>query len=163
MKISIRRLGLLAILVLTACYSGTRPTGIGGVAPDFTVQDSERKVTLSQFRGKVVVLNFWASWCPPCIAEAPSLVRMQQRLQPRGVVVVAISSDEDEEAYRRFIKSYGLNFLTVRDPSERIQHKYGTIKIPETYIIDRDGVLTRKFVSSVDWDSDELRQFLNSL
>ena len=109
------------------------------------------------------MLNFWASWCPPCIAETPSLVNIQRQLQPKGVVVLAISADEDEDPYHRFLKNYGINFVTVRDPSEGIQHPYGTSQIPETYIIDGDGVLRRKFVSSVDWNSPEVLQFLKSL
>ena len=72
-------IGLLALLLLSGCYSGTRPPHIGTAAPGFTVQDSDRKVSLDEFRGKVVVLNFWATWCPPCIEEMPSLVQMQQQ------------------------------------------------------------------------------------
>ena len=163
MKFSLLRFGLSAILLLSGCYSNPRPKGIGGAAPDFTIEDSDRKVALSQFRGQVVVLNFWATWCPPCITETPSLVIMQQRLKQKGVIVIAVSIDEDEEAYHRFIKNYSVNFLTVRDPSERVEHLYGTFKIPETYVIDRDGVLRRKFVNSVDWNSHEVVQFLSGL
>jgi cytochrome c biogenesis protein CcmG/thiol:disulfide interchange protein DsbE len=136
--------GLFVIVLLTGCYSVNRPRGIGSVAPDFTVQDADREVTLSQFRGQVAVLNFWASWCPPCVEETPSLVSMQQRLRDKGVIVVAVSIDEDEHAYHRFIKDYGVNFLTVRDPDEKSEHLYGTFKIPESYVIDRNGVLRTK-------------------
>ena len=73
------------LLALSGCYSGTRPPLIGTAAPDFTVRDSSRTVTLSQFKGQVVVLNFWATWCPPCIEEMPSLVQMQQRMKDKGV------------------------------------------------------------------------------
>ena len=88
---------------------------------------------------------------------------MERQLHDKGVVVVGISEDEDEAAYRRFIKNYGIDFVTVRDPSQRIKHLYGTVQIPETYIIDRDGILRRKFVSEVNWNSSEVVQFLRKL
>ena len=154
---------LFCLVLLSGCYGGTRPPRIGKAAPDFVVQDAERRVTLSQFKGQVVVLNFWASWCPPCVAETPSLVRMQQKLKDKGVIVVAISADEDDGAYHRFISKYGMDFVTVRDPSAKIQHMYGTIQIPETYIIDRDGVLRRKFANAFDWSTPEVTDFLSKL
>jgi peroxiredoxin len=154
---------ILFCLLLAGCDRGSVPRGIGGQAPDFSLGEGQGTVSLRQFRGQVVVLNFWASWCPPCIDETPSLVEMQRRLKARGITVVAISSDEDEQAYRRFIRQYGINFTTARDPSERVEHLYGTVKIPETYIIDRSGVLRRKFVSEVNWDSPEVLSYLSTL
>jgi peroxiredoxin len=88
---------------------------------------------------------------------------MEKRLRTKGIVVVGISADQDEAAYRRFIKNYGIDFVTVRDPSDRIQHLYGTIQLPETYIIDRNGVLRRKFANAADWNSAEVVEFLSSL
>ena len=152
-----------AILLLAGCDRGTAPKNIGRLAPEFSLQDGQGKVSLRQFRGQVVVLNFWASWCPPCIDETPSLVSMQQRLKAKGITVVGVSSDEDEQAYRRFIQEYGIKFPTVRDPSERVEHLYGTVKIPETYIIDRNGVLRRKFVSEVNWNSPEVLSYLSTM
>ena len=156
-------IAVLGLILLAGCYGGTRPPRIGKAAPDFVVQDAERRDTLSQFKGQVVDLNFWASWCPPCVAETPSLVRLQQKLKDKGVVVVAISADEDEGAYKRFINKYGMDFVTVRDPSAKIQHMYGTIQIPETYIIDRDGMLRRKFANAFDWSTPEVNDFLSQL
>ena len=156
-------IGIVSLLLLAGCYGGTRPPRIGKPAPDFVVQDAEHKVTLSQFKGQVVVLNFWASWCPPCVAETPSLVKMQQRMKDKGIVVVAISADEDDSAYHRFISKYGMDFVTVRDPSAKIQHLYGTIQIPETYIIDRNGILRRKFANAFDWSTPEVTDFLGHL
>jgi len=156
-------LALIGLILLTGCYSSTRPARIGKSAPDFVVQDAERKVTLSEFKGKVVVLNFWASWCPPCVAETPSLVKMQNQLKDKGIIVVAISADEDDSAYHLFITKYGMNFVTVRDPTAKIQHLYGTIQIPETYIIDRDGVLRRKFANAFDWSTPEVTDYLSKL
>jgi peroxiredoxin len=154
---------LLAVLLFSGCYRGSHPPRIGTAAPNFTVQDDEAKISLNQYRGKVVVLNFWASWCPPCIAETPSLVNMQQQLKAKGVIVLAVSIDEDEQAYHQFIKQYGITFPTVRDPDGRIEHLYGTVKIPETYVIDRNGMLRRKFVSDVEWTAPDVMKFLSAL
>jgi len=151
------------LLVSAGCYRGARPKGIGSRAPQFTIQDDERRVALNDFRGKVVVLDFWATWCAPCIEETPSLVRMQEQLKQKGVVVVGISIDEDEAAYHNFIKQYGINFVTVREPSQGTQHLYGTVEIPETYIIDRNGVVRRKVISSTNWTAPEMLEFLSRI
>jgi cytochrome c biogenesis protein CcmG, thiol:disulfide interchange protein DsbE len=153
----------IACLLLASCYSGTRPPRIGSPAPDFTVQDSDRKVTLSEYRGKVVVLNFWASWCPPCVEETPSLLDMQHRLRDKGVVVLAVSIDEDEGAYHRFLIDHRIDFLTVRDARAASNALYGTFKFPESYIIDRNGTIRRKFIGEVDWTSPEVMDFLSKL
>lgn len=157
------RLWLLLLLLLPGCYSGSRPSRIGSVAPDFTVQDSDRKVTLRQFRGNVVVLNFWATWCPPCVEELPSMISMQGRMRERGVTVLAVSIDVDAAMYHRFIKEHGVNLLTVRDPEQKSSSLYGTFGWPETYIIDRNGVVRRKLVGPVDWNSAEITEFLSKL
>jgi cytochrome c biogenesis protein CcmG, thiol:disulfide interchange protein DsbE len=154
-------IGLL--LALIGCYSGTHPPRIGSSAPDFTVQDSDHKVTLSQFRGQVVVLNFWATWCPPCVEETPSLVRMQTRMKDKGVVVLAVSIDVDEAAYHKFLKDYSVNMVTVRDEDQKAASLYGTHGWPESYIIDRNGVIRRKFIGPVQWTSPEVTEFLSKL
>jgi cytochrome c biogenesis protein CcmG, thiol:disulfide interchange protein DsbE len=153
----------LLLLGLSGCYSGTRPPRIGSNAPDFTVQDGKNKVTLSQYRGQVVVLNFWATWCPPCVEEMPSLVEMQRRMKAKGVTVLAVSMDVDEGAYKQFVKDHNVNLLTVRDPDQKSNTLYGTFKFPETYIIDRNGVMQRKFIGAVDWTEPEITDFLGKL
>ncbi len=152
-----------SLWLLNACHSGSRPRLIGTVAPDFTVEDSDRKVTLSEFRGQVVVLNFWATWCPPCVDELPSLIRMQDHLRRKGVIVLAVSIDVDAGTYHRFLKQHRVGLLTVRDPLQKSSELYGTFGWPETYIIDRTGVVRRKIVGPVDWESPEIEQFLGSL
>jgi len=162
----VRRLSFLAgvlLLFLTGCYKGSRPPHIGAAAPDFTVQDNDRKVSLDEFRGKVVVLNFWATWCPPCIDEMPSLVEMQQRMKGKGVEVLAVSVDVDQSAYQHFLKTYKVDLLTVRDPDHKSNNLYGTFKFPETYIIDRQGILRRKFVGPIDWGQPEIVDYLSKL
>ena len=162
-----KRLRVLAALAVLAaasgCYSGTRPPHVGSRAKEFRVQDSDRQVSLDQFRGQVVVLNFWATWCPPCVEELPSLMNLQDRMRTRGVIVLGVSIDVDEDAYHRFLRVHNINFLTVRDPQQKVAAMYGTTGWPETYIIDRRGVLERKFVGAVDWNSTEVIDFLNRL
>ncbi len=154
---------LLATLAVSGCWSGTRPSRIGAAAPDFTVHDSERTVTLSQLKGQVVVLNFWATWCPPCIEEMPSLVQMQQRMKAKGVTVLAVSVDVDENQYQRFLREHNVNLLSVRDADQKSNELYGTFKFPETYVIDRNGVVRRKFIGAVDWTEPEVIDFLGKL
>ncbi len=153
--------GLLSVLI--GCYSGNHPARIGSNAPDFTLQDSDHTITLSQYRGQVVVLNFWATWCPPCIEETPSLVRMTSRLKDKGVVVLAVSIDADDSAYHKFLKQYGVNMVTVRDEAQKAARLYGTFGWPETYVIDRQGVIRRKFIGAVDWNSPEVTDYLSKL
>jgi cytochrome c biogenesis protein CcmG/thiol:disulfide interchange protein DsbE len=155
-------IGFLTLL-LSGCYSGSRPPRIGSVAPDFTLQETDRKISLSEMRGKVVVLNFWATWCPPCVDEMPSLVQMQQKMKDRGVEVLAVSVDVDQGAYSKFLKDHKIDLLTVRDPEQKSNNLYGTFKFPETYIVDRNGVMRRKFIGPVDWSQPEVLEFLSRL
>jgi cytochrome c biogenesis protein CcmG/thiol:disulfide interchange protein DsbE len=154
---------LILLVLLAGCYSGGRPPRIGGNAPDFTIQDADRTITLSQYRGQVVVLNFWATWCPPCVEETPSLVQLQQRLKDKGIVVLAVSTDADDSAYHRFLKVHNVDLLTVRDAKQASNALYGTVMFPETWIIDRKGVVRRKFVGAVDWNTPEITEFLTRL
>ena len=162
-----RRLCLLTamfLIVLTAgCYTGSRPPHVGSAAKDFTVQDSDHQVSLNQFRGQVVILNFWATWCPPCVEELPSMIDMQNRMRSKGIVVVGVSIDVDADAYHRFIKLRNVNFVTVRDPEQKVAAMYGTTGWPESYVIDRKGVVRRKFVGPVNWNSPDVVQFLTTL
>jgi peroxiredoxin len=148
---------------LTGCYSGGRPSRIGANAPDFTVRDSDHTITLSQFRGQVVVLNFWGTFCPPCVEETPSMVSMQARLKNKGVVVLGVSIDEDDAAYHKFLKDFNVNMVTVRDGAQKVSSLYGTFGWPETYVIDRNGVIRRKFIGAVDWSSPEITDYLSKL
>src|SRR4051795_12137982 len=122
----------------------------GDDAPGFTVKtDSGQTVSLPNFKGKVLVLNFWASWCPPCVQETPSLSAFAAAYANRGVVVLGISVDKDEKAYRAFLQKFRPNFLTVRE--SQIHEEYGTFIYPETYIIDSQGKVLRKIVDVADW------------
>lgn len=150
---------LLPLFLLAACDRVPQPPLVDRPAPEFSVQDSARTVALKDLRGKVVVLNFWATWCPPCVEELPSLVAMQAQMRDQ-VTVFAVSVDEDEEAYRQFLVEHRVELLTVRDPSKKSALMYGTVKYPESYIIDPSGIVRRKYVGPVDWTQPAVREFL---
>lgn len=159
-----RRVSLLAtlwLLVLSACNSG-RPPRINEAAPSFTVADAQRSVTLDQFRGKPLVLNFWASWCAPCVEEMPSLVELQ-KIMGNKVTILAVSEDADDKAYQQFVRDHNVDLLTVRDPKQTANLLYGTFKFPETYIIDKDGIIRRKFIGATDWTAPDIVEYLNKL
>jgi cytochrome c biogenesis protein CcmG/thiol:disulfide interchange protein DsbE len=118
---------------------------------------------LSDLRGKVVVLNFWASWCPPCLEETPSLNKLQQDIASKGGVVLGVSVDEDKDAYEKFLADNHVIFPTYRDASKQTATEYGTSMFPETYIIDRQGRLARKIVGPQDWQSPEIMQSIGAL
>jgi cytochrome c biogenesis protein CcmG/thiol:disulfide interchange protein DsbE len=151
----------LCALSLTACDRGKHPAQEIRCAPEFTLIDEGRSVDLAQLRGRTVVLNFWATWCVPCVAELPSLLALQHRFPQ--IVVLAISQDDDAAVYRQFLVDNHVDLLTLRDPSARIPQIYGTVRIPETYIIDRKGILRRKFVNAQDWTSPEIVDYLGKL
>jgi peroxiredoxin len=137
---------------------------VGDSAPDFSITaDNGRVISTSNFGGKLLVLNFWATWCEPCIVEIPSLNAFQKRLADKGVVVVAISIDKDEKAYRDFLNQIKVSFLTARDPDNKINADYGTLKVPETYIIDSKGKVLRKVISAQDWMSERVIGDVESL
>ena len=151
----------LPLALLSACDRGAHPAQLSTPAPDFTVSDGSTSVHLADYRGKVVVLNFWATWCGPCIQETPSLIQLHH--DRPDLAIVAVSIDEDPDEYKRFIDHRHLDLITVRDPKQTVAKLFRTEMWPETYIIDRKGVIRRKFVGAEDWSDPEVRSFLKSL
>lgn len=154
---------VLILVLVAGCNRGSHPSLVGNPAPDFTVQDADRKVTLHDLRGKIVVLNFWATWCPPCVEETPALIQLNQRITGRNGMVLGVSVDEDQSAYLKFIQDHGINYLTYRDPSKKSAQEYGTVMYPETYVIDRKGKIARKIIGPQDWNSPEMLAYFDSL
>lgn len=156
--------------VLTAIFIGViffslRDTSAkeGGPAPDFSITtDQGQRITPTSFGGKVLVLNFWATWCAPCVQEIPSLNEFQKRFGKDGVVVVAVSIDKNPQKYRAFLDRIHVSFDTARDPSQDLSAKYGTYLFPESYII-KDGQIMRKFGNAADWTRDDITQYVEGL
>ena len=134
----------------------------GRKAKDFDLQ-IQGASHLSDLKGKVVILNFWASWCPPCLEETQSLNKLQQAIAPKGGVVLGISVDEDNAAYKKFLADNHVIFPTYDDMTKKTATDYGTSMFPETYFIDRDGRLARKVVGPQDWQSPEIMQSIDIL
>jgi len=153
----------LLIIFSIPSYNQGEPSPAGMMAQQFSFVLDGKPMQLSDYRGKVVVLNFWATWCPPCVDETPSLVALQRSIEPKGGTVLGISVDTDAQAYTNFVQRNAIDFPTYRDPSAKIAEEYGTFMYPETYIIDRRGRIARKIVGAQDWTSPEMKRYLDSV
>ena len=162
---------LVALVAVVVWSMQEHIVGVGDTAPNFTITTTAGdQVTPRNFGGKVLVLNFWASWCAPCVQEAPSLNEFAKTLKDSGVVVLGVSVDRNEQMYQNFVKHFGVTYPLARDPEENLNYRYGTYKIPESYIIDRNGIVVRKFAGlperngqAISWMDPELVGFVKSL
>lgn len=150
-----------ALAFLTACNRGAHPAQSGKPAPDFTVSDGTATVHLASYRGKVVLLNFWWTQCAPCIEEIPSLLQLHHDMP--NLQIIGVSIDDDPNLYSSFLSRHHIDFLTVRDPSQSAPSLFHTDMWPETYLIDRKGLIRRKFVGAQDWSDPEIREYLKSI
>lgn len=149
-------------LAVTGCNRGGYPGQVGTRAPNFTIHDGTETVSLNQYRGKTVVLNFWASWCSYCAAEWPSMEQLQQKIP--NLVVVAVAFDSPPADYSQYIVDYRLHNMTVvLDKTDKSNLAFGTTRPPETYVIDKHGIIRRKFIGPQDWNTPEIQDYLRSL
>ncbi len=161
--------GALALMLAAFCftlYNTLHETVVnaGDRAPDFTITtDAGKTVTVHSFGGKLLLLNFWATWCPPCVEEIPGLNDLARQLGPKGLVILGVSVDKEEDKYRAFLQRSPLAYPTARDPEEKINLSYGTIQYPESYLIDSSGKVIEKFISSQPWSSPQMIQHVSSL
>ncbi len=143
----------------------SEPLKIGSLAPDFTfpdLNDSERK--LSDYRGKVVFINIWATWCPPCIYEMPSMQRLYDQLKGEDFEILAISIDAlGKQVVEPFIQKYHLTFPILLDPTGKIKKLYATTGVPESFIVDKNGILVLKVIGPQKWDSEAVLKFFRRL
>lgn len=130
------------------------PSLVGKPAPDFTLADSKgRQWSLSSLRGRPVLLNFWATWCPPCVDEMPSMEELG-RIAGDRAVILAVSVDEDWDTVKRFFPG-GTRLSVLLDANKDVAKRYGTEKFPETFLIDSQGVVRQYFISKRKWDEAE--------
>lgn len=148
-----------------------QPVGVGVRAPDFTAMTLDsipRRKTLADYRGDVLFLNLWATWCGPCRVEMPSIEALYRAYSVRGLKVVGISVDDPglDQAIRSFAKEYGLTFEILHDPKGQegdVSRNYQTTGYPETIVIGRDGIIRKKFLGAHDWNSAESRALIDRL
>lgn len=144
--------GAGAAVLLTPEITRVEP---GTRAPDYKVETLSTRdtVALSSYKGQVVLLNIWATWCGPCEAEMPSIERLYQEMGPEGLKVVAVSIDRGAPgAIQKWLDERHLTFPVLLDPSARIQQTYQTTGIPESFVIDRSGVIVKKLIGATEWD-----------
>jgi len=133
-------------------------------APDFALKDLQgNQVVLRDLRGSVVFLNFWATWCPPCRVEMPSMERLYQQLKDKGLVMLAVDMQENEKLVKAFMGDFSLSFPALLDRDGDISFFYGVRGLPTTYIIDHEGRIIGKAVGPRDWASQDALQLFQSL
>jgi peroxiredoxin len=142
------------------------PVAVGSEAPNFQAVDisTGESVMLTDYRGEVVLLNIWATWCPPCREEMPSMERLFEELGPQGLHIVAVSVDAgDVDVVREFVEEFQLTFDILHDPSGDIETTYQTTGLPETFIIDQHGVIVKKYIGAVEWDEPAQQAMIRRL
>jgi thiol-disulfide isomerase/thioredoxin len=149
---------------------GIAPVEAGSVAPQFRAVTTNAGVpavtkSLADYKGQVVVLNLWATWCGPCRAEMPSLEKLYQELGPKGLKIVAVSIDNPgmESAILDFKKEFGLTFDVLYAPDGKIQYDYQATGYPETFVIGRDGVIRKRVIAATDWSAEPQKALLRQL
>lgn len=154
---------VLCLLLFAACSKEGSVPANPSLAADFTLRDLDGKLhKLSDYRGKVVFLNFWATWCPPCRAEIPSMERLNEVLGNKDFVMLAINTDENVKDLEAFVKETPHNFTVLSDADGKIQNLYKVFKFPETFVLDRQGRIVEHFVGARDWSSTEALKFFNA-
>jgi len=162
----------LVLPLLVSCgeqqQQSSTPLGekyIGQPAPDFTLADMQgQQVTLAQLRGKVVLLNFWATWCPPCREEMPSMERLHQQFKDQGLVMLAVNVEQNGyQAVSNFLDRTPYSFSILLDDKADVQNLYHVYRFPETFLIDRNGNVVEKLTGGRDWMSESLVKKINFL
>lgn len=155
---------LVALTVAVADSMRDRVIRAGDQAPYFSLRaDNGLTVTPTEFGGKVLIVNFWATWCPPCVEETPSMVAFANRYRDKGVVVFGISVDKSQKNYDNFIRRFGITFLTSRDPEAKTSDLFGTYVYPETYVINREGKVVQKIIGGTNWTDPNLMRFVEGM
>ena len=160
---------LLAVLGVAGYIAKSRTAGhkivvSGDRAPEFRLQALDgRSVSLSDFRGKVVMVHFWATWCPPCVEELPLLAKLYPALSGNDFEMLAISVDDGANAVKAFLLQNNLQVPVLLNSDRSVASLYGTFKFPETYIVDRQGIVRYKVIGPRNWLDPGTVQIIKSI
>jgi peroxiredoxin len=160
---------ILSVLLLLPGLWGMagRPPLIGGPAPEVALTDLQgREVHLSDFRGKVVLLNFWATWCKPCKEEMPAMQASYDKLRDKGFVVLAVNELEDTERVAEHIRTHHHTFPVVMDHNNKVANRYGVVGLPASFLIDPQGIVRERIAGSLLTESqieEMFRRYAGSL
>ena len=148
-------------LSISACGEVPNVATVGITAPDFTLLDRKGNTwTLSELKGQVVFVNFWATWCPPCKEEMPSMQNLYSMMPQDKFKMLAILQNDKPESADSFAAKLGITLPILYDPPNSVGPKYGLTGLPETFIIDKDGRLREKFIGPAQWDSPKFVQLI---
>jgi len=137
---------------------------LNAAAPDFTLRDlSGRNVSLSDYKGKVVLLEFWATWCPPCKAEMPSMNTLYKEIRAKGFEIVAVSTDNSLSPIKEFLAKSRVDFIVLFDEKKAVSREYKVFSMPTTFLIDRKGFIVEKYYGEYDWTDPEVKKQINKL
>jgi cytochrome c biogenesis protein CcmG/thiol:disulfide interchange protein DsbE len=143
------------------------PVNVGSTAPDFRakVLGQNRYKTLADYKGQVVILNIWATWCEPCQVEIPKLEKLYQEYGDKGLKLVAVSIDDyvSEDSIRSFARTYGMTFEILHDSTHAIERQYQATGYPETFVIGKEGTIRKKWIGPDDWTSQGNRALVAQL
>jgi peroxiredoxin len=166
-RTSVLILSAFLAVSLVACQRSDTDTvdvRVGTNAPDFTLSDMNGDpVTLSSLRGKVVLVNFWATWCPPCRAEKPTMERLHHAFSGQDFVILAVNTENDVAAVRDYLSKNPLSFPVLLDNEARVQSLYGVFRFPETFLIGKDGTVLERYIGARDWSSVEFLRYVSTL
>ena len=143
---------------------GDTEKSVNSKAPDFSLKDAHgRSLSLSSLRGKVMLINFWATWCPPCKAEMPSMNRLYNEIRNRGFEIVAISTDNSLSTVKDFLARNRIDFPVLFDETKSVTRQYHVFSMPTTFLIDRSGMIVEKFYGEEDWTDPVIRKKIEKL
>jgi cytochrome c biogenesis protein CcmG/thiol:disulfide interchange protein DsbE len=163
--------GVLALTLVAATHflgDELFPVSVGSAAPPIvaaSLDTPQQERTITEYKGKVVLLNVWATWCEPCRVEMPSIQKLYNEFGPQGLVVLGVSVDDPgaDDEIREFVKQYGLTFTILHDPKQQTKTNYQVTGFPETFVMGHEGTIRKKVIGAADWSSEANRALIREL